>query len=71
MADDYLSVWEVLEEAGWVRLTDTRVEIIGDGIFYLPLIQNLLAHDRTEEMRKGKRRAAKDTSHAGAAAAVP
>jgi hypothetical protein len=27
------------------------VSIRGDGVFYLPLVQNLLAHDRTEAMR--------------------
>ena len=55
VVDDFRTVWQVLEERGWVRVTDTRIDIIGDGVFYLPLIQNLLAHDRTEQMRKMKR----------------
>ncbi len=55
VVDDFRAVWQVLEERGWVRVTDTRIDIIGDGVFYLPLIQNLLAHDRTEDMRKMKR----------------
>ena len=55
VVDDFRTVWQVLEERGWVRVTDTRIDIIGDGVFYLPLIQNLLAHDRTKQMRKMKR----------------
>lgn len=54
VVDDYRPVWEVLEESGWVRVIDSRVDIIGDGVFYLPLIQNLLAHERTEQMRRSQ-----------------
>ena len=54
VVDDFLPVWQALGEDGWVHLSDTQIEIIGDGVFYLPLIQNLLAHDRSEAMRKAK-----------------
>ncbi|MEE2790859.1 MAG: radical SAM protein [Acidobacteriota bacterium] len=45
-------VWQGLEEIGWVSISGDCIRLIGDGVFYLPLIQNLLAHDRLEEMRK-------------------
>ena len=52
VVEDYRPLWQVLEELGWAQVDETRVDILEDGIFYLPVIQNLLAHDRTEEMRK-------------------
>lgn len=38
-------VWRALEELGWVSITDETVTLIGDGVFYTPLIQSLLARD--------------------------
>lgn len=49
---DFRTVWNVLEELEWVHIDPTRVSLCGDGVFYLPLIQNLLAFERTEEMRR-------------------
>ena len=54
VVEDYRPLWQVLEEIGWTQIDETRVHILEDGIFYLPVIQNLIAHDRTEEMRKGR-----------------
>ena len=51
VVQDFRSVWQVLEEIGWVQIDPTGVSLRGDGVFYLPLIQNLLALERTEEMR--------------------
>ena len=51
---DYLPVWQALRELDWVAIDDDRVQILGDGAFYLPMVQNLLAHDRTEAMRKAR-----------------
>lgn len=54
VVDDYRAIWQVLDELGWAKLDRSKIEIVGDGIFYLPLIQNLLSHDRTDEMRKSR-----------------
>ena len=54
VVDEHLPVWQVLEELHWADIDNGRVAILGDGAFYLPLIQNLLAHDRTEAMRKAR-----------------
>ena len=51
VGDDFGAIWQVLGDIGWVQVDEQQVSIVGDGVFYLPLIQNLLAHDRTEEMR--------------------
>ena len=49
---EHKAVWRALEDEGWVTIDTDAVRVQGDGVFYLPLIQNLLAHDRSEEMRK-------------------
>ena len=54
VVDDHQVVWQVLEELHWADIDDARVDLLGDGTFYLPLIQNLLAHNRTETMRRSK-----------------
>jgi len=38
-------VWCALEELGWVSVTEETIALVGDGVFYTPLIQSLLAHD--------------------------
>ena len=60
VVEDYLPIWQALEELGWASVGNDRVNILGDGIFYLPLIQNALAHDRTETMRKDRKELARD-----------
>ncbi len=59
---DFPSIWQVLEEHGWVRIGSERVSLHGDGVFYLPLIQNLLAVERTEEMRRNRSDAGGDAA---------
>ena len=51
---DHAAVWQGLEEEGWVTVDAKAIHVIGDGVFYLPVIQNLVAHDRSEEMRKSR-----------------
>lgn len=52
--EEYQPVWQALAELGWVEIAGDRIAIRGDGVFYLPMIQNLLALERTEEMRKSR-----------------
>lgn len=47
-------IWAALAEREWVRIEPERVLLFGDGVFYTPLIQNLLAHERVEELRRGR-----------------
>jgi oxygen-independent coproporphyrinogen-3 oxidase len=54
VVSEFAEIWEALTEQGWVRIGPERVELIGDGVFYTPLIQSLLARDRVEELRKSK-----------------
>ena len=54
VAEDFADAWDALAEQEWVRISPERIELIGDGVFYTPLIQGLLARARVEELRKNK-----------------
>ena len=61
VVSDHSALWQVLEDLEWAAVNDGRVSITGDGVFYLPLIQNFLAHDRTEAMRHRRHTVQLDT----------
>ena len=55
--EEHRPVWDALVEREWAVVDDDLITIEGDGAFYLPLIQNALAHDRLEAMRRARRTA--------------
>ena len=54
VVDEHLSVWQALSQLQWVAVHEDLITIEGDGVFYLPLIQNLLANDRLDAMRQNR-----------------
>lgn len=54
VVEDFGDVWDVLSEYGWVRVNPDWIDLLGDGVFYTPLIQSLLARERVNELRKNK-----------------
>ena len=58
-----MTIWQTLVDLKWAAVDDTFVNIEGDGTFYLPLIQNMLSHDRAETMRKERIMVARTESH--------
>jgi oxygen-independent coproporphyrinogen-3 oxidase len=52
VVEEFADTWDVLEELGWASISPSRVQLIGDGVFYTPLIQSLLARDRVLELRR-------------------
>ena len=52
---EHRPVWDALDELGWATVDEDLIAIEGDGAFYLPLIQNALAHDRLDAMRRERR----------------
>ena len=52
VVEEHAAVWDALGEVGWVTVSDNRLTVLGDGVFYLPLIQSALGYDRLEQMRK-------------------
>ena len=56
LLEEYAEIWQALIETGWVDITAERLTLVGDGVFYTPLIQGLLSHERMEELRRSRTR---------------
>jgi oxygen-independent coproporphyrinogen-3 oxidase len=54
VVSDFAESWDALVAEGWIRITPERLDLVGDGVFYTPLIQSLLARDRVDELRAHK-----------------
>lgn len=54
LLEEFDDIWQAVAERGWVEITDGKVTLVGDGVFYTPLIQSLLARERMEEMRQAR-----------------
>jgi oxygen-independent coproporphyrinogen-3 oxidase len=50
--EEFAGVWDVLAELGFVEIADESIRLVGDGVFYTPTIQALLAHQRTADLRE-------------------
>lgn len=50
--DQFAGVWSALEEWEFVTVTPEKIALTGDGPFYTPLIQTLLAEQRYRELRQ-------------------
>ncbi|MND02084.1 hypothetical protein D3C83_213350 [compost metagenome] len=52
MFDLFEGVWRALEEYSFVEITPEKIRLVGDGPFYTPLIQTLLAEKRYSQLRE-------------------
>jgi len=50
--DDYTLIWQALEKQGMAEITDDEIKLLGEGIYYTSLIQNLLSTKRNNELRE-------------------
>lgn len=50
--EQFAGVWAALEELEFVTITPEKIMLIGDGPFYTPMIQALLAEQRYRELRR-------------------
>jgi oxygen-independent coproporphyrinogen-3 oxidase len=50
--DEFEGVWKALEEYGFAEITPEKIRLVGDGPFYTPLIQTLLAEERYRQLRE-------------------
>jgi len=55
LARDFAEHWTVLREMGWLTVHDGEYRIVGEGVFYLPVIQRCIANDRNDELRAAQR----------------
>jgi oxygen-independent coproporphyrinogen-3 oxidase len=54
LLEEHAPVWTVLVERGWVEIAGDTLRVVGDGVFFTPLIQTILARGRVAEiMRAG------------------
>ena len=56
LVTEHAEIWQALAERGWIEITTDRLTLVGDGVFYTPLIQGLLAQERMEELRRSRPR---------------
>jgi len=50
--EQFEGVWKALEDYGFVEVTPEKIRLVGDGPFYTPLIQTLLAEERYRQLRE-------------------
>jgi oxygen-independent coproporphyrinogen-3 oxidase len=49
--DDFSGVWDALAERDFVKVTPDKIMLTGDGPFYTPMVQSLLAEQRYRGLR--------------------
>jgi oxygen-independent coproporphyrinogen III oxidase len=52
--DEHADIWRAVVEREWVAVEPGRIALVGDGVFYTPLIQGLLAVGRLDAMRRAR-----------------
>jgi oxygen-independent coproporphyrinogen-3 oxidase len=52
VVEHFAGVWQALQEFEFVKIDAHKVRLVGDGPFYTPLIQTLLAEARYRELRE-------------------
>jgi oxygen-independent coproporphyrinogen-3 oxidase len=58
LRQDFADYWEALEERDWLEVRDgDAYEVVGEGLFYIPVIQRCLSNDRNDELRSAFPRA--------------
>ena len=50
--EEYRTIWDALGERELVEVTQEKVALVGDGPFYTPMIQALLAEERYRSLRE-------------------
>lgn len=50
--EEFTTVWDALGERGLVEVTPESIALVGDGPFYTPMIQALLAEERYRTLRE-------------------
>jgi oxygen-independent coproporphyrinogen-3 oxidase len=50
LTDDFKDIWLALEKEQWIELNTDELVIVGNGEFYVPLIQSLVSKSRVDEI---------------------
>lgn len=54
----YSAVWADLEKRGWISTSETEILFEGDGQYYIPMLQSLIASKRLEQIRSSRSKSA-------------
>jgi oxygen-independent coproporphyrinogen-3 oxidase len=49
---EFAAVWQALVERGWAEISGGKIQISGDGVYYIPMIATLLCSDRNEAVKR-------------------
>jgi oxygen-independent coproporphyrinogen-3 oxidase len=55
LLDTHSAIWEELDRRGWLSVGKTELSFVGDGQYYIPMIQSLLASMRVAEIRNERK----------------
>lgn len=49
--EEHKPIWRALSDRNWCSVTSEAIQLNGDGVYYVPLIQALLSHERLDELQ--------------------
>lgn len=52
LLEEYAGAWQALGERGFVEVDGRKLRLVGDGVFYTPMIQTLLSRERIAELSR-------------------
>lgn len=55
LLDEYAGAWQALTERGFIAIEGRKLRLVGDGVFYTPMIQTLLSRERIAELSSSLR----------------
>ncbi len=55
LLDEYSAVWSELDSRGWISTNETDIVFEGDGQYYIPMLQSLIASKRLTQIRSGRK----------------
>jgi oxygen-independent coproporphyrinogen-3 oxidase len=50
--EEHKAIWQALLDRGWAKITEDRITLIGDGVYYTPMIETLLGKERIDVLKK-------------------
>ena len=55
LLDQYSAIWTELDKRGWITTTESELRFEGDGQYYIPMLQSLIASKRLEKIRSERK----------------
>lgn len=55
LLNKYSAVWGDLEKRGWISINETEIRFEGDGQYYIPMLQSLIASKRIDQIRDSRK----------------